>query len=84
MNLQLKIKQKNKIEQLSPKYEHENDINQHSKMNELHKFVLNLSHKLDLGSSNEHVAPQNLSIYYTWKNIRQTHKNNKLEIIAPK
>ena len=25
---------------------------------------------------------QNLSIYYTWKNIRKQYKNNKLKIIA--
>ena len=24
-----------------------------------------------------------MSIYYTWKNIRQQYKNNKLKIIAP-
>ena len=49
---------------------------------ELHKFVLNLSQRLDLISSNENVALQNLSIYYTWKNIRKQCKNNKLKIIA--
>ena len=54
-----------------------------SKMNEPHKFVLNLSQRLDLRSSNKHVALQNLSIYYTWKNIRKQYKNNKLKIIAP-
>ena len=54
-----------------------------SKTIELHKFVLNLSPILDLRSSNKHVALQNLSIYYTWKNIRKQYKNNKLKIIAP-
>ena len=54
-----------------------------SKTNEPHKFVLNLSQRLDLRSSNKHVALQNLSIYYTWKNIRKQYKNNKLKIIAP-
>ena len=48
------------------------------KTNEPHKFVLNLPQRL-----NKHVALQNLSIYYTWKNIRKQYKNNKLEIIAP-
>ena len=56
---------------------------ENSKTNEPHKFVLNLTQRLDLRSSNKHVAFQNLSIYYTWKNIRQQHKNNKLKIIAP-
>ena len=54
-----------------------------SKTIESNKFVLNLSQRLDLRSSNKHVAPQNLSIYYTWKNIRKQCKNNKLKIIAP-
>ena len=40
---------------------------ENSKMNELHKFVLNLSQRLDLESANKHIALQNLSIYYTWK-----------------
>ena len=40
-----------------------------SKTNEPHKFVLNLSQGLDLRISDKHVAVQNLSIYYTWKNI---------------
>ena len=50
--------------------------------NELHKFVLNFSQTLDVRSSNKHVALQNLSIYYTWKNTRQQYKGNKLEIIV--
>ena len=56
---------------------------ENSKTNELHKFFLNFSQRLDLISSNKHVALQNLSIYYTWKNIRKQYKNNKSEIIAP-
>ena len=54
-----------------------------SNTSELQKFVLNLSQGLDLRSSNKHVALQNLSIYYTWKNITQQYENNKLKIIAP-
>ena len=48
-----------------------------------HKFVLKLLWKLDLRSSNKRFALQNLPIYYTWKNIRQQYKNNKLKVIAP-
>ena len=40
---------------------------ENSESNEPHKFVLNLSQRLDLRSSNKYVALQNLSIYYTWK-----------------
>ena len=37
-----------------------------NKTNESHKFVLNLSQRLDLKSEDKHVALQNLSICYTW------------------
>ena len=33
-------------------------------------------------SSNKNVALENLSIYYTLKNIRQQYKNNKLKVIT--
>ena len=56
---------------------------ENSKTNEPHKFVINLSQRLDLRSSDKHVALQNLYIYYKWKNIRKQYKNNKLKIIAP-
>ena len=49
---------------------------ENSKTSEPHRFVFNLR------SSNKHVAFQNLSIYYMWKNIRQKYKNNKLKIIT--
>ena len=45
---------------------------ENSKTNELHKFVLNLSQSLDLRNSNKHIALQNVSFYYTWKNVRKT------------
>ena len=56
---------------------------ENSKTTEQHKFVLNLSQRLDLKSSDKHDALQNLSIYYTRKNIRKQYKNNKLKIIVP-
>ena len=42
-----------------------------SQTNEQHKLVLDLSNRLDLRSSNKHVARRNIAIYYTRKNIRQ-------------
>ena len=42
-----------------------------------------MSQRLDLSSSDKHVALQNLSIYYSWKNTKKQYKNNKLKIIAP-
>ena len=56
---------------------------ENSKTIEQHKFVLNLSQRLDLKRSNKHVFLENVSIYLTWKSIRQQYKNNKLKIIAP-
>ena len=56
---------------------------ENSKTNEPHKFVHSFSHRLYLRSSNKHVGLRNLCIYYTWKNIRQQDKNNKLKIIVP-
>ena len=57
---------------------------ENSKTNESRKFVLNLSQRLDLRSSDKPVALQNLSVYYTCKHIRKQYKNNKLKTIAPK
>ena len=44
---------------------------------------INLSQRLDIKSLNKRISLQNLSIYYTWENIRQQYKNNKLKIIVP-
>ena len=52
-------------------------------INEPHKFVLNLSQRLDWKSLDKHVVFQNVSIHYTWKNIGKLDKNNKIKIISP-
>ena len=52
---------------------------ENSKTNEPHKFVLNLSQRLDLRGSNKHAALQNLPIYYTWKSIRKQYKKINLK-----
>ena len=46
-----------------------------SNTKETHKFVLYLSQRLDIRSSNKHVALQNFPIKYTCKNIRQQYIN---------
>ena len=38
--------------------------------------------KLNLRNPNKNMTLANLSIYYTWKNIRSEYNNNKFEIIA--
>ena len=56
---------------------------ENSKTNEPHKFRLSLSGKLNLKSPNKNIALVNLSIYYTWKNIKSAYNNNKFKISAP-
>ena len=55
----------------------------YSKTNELHKFKYDLIDKLDLRNPNKNMALANLSIYYTWKNVKSIYKNNKFKISAP-
>ena len=56
---------------------------ENSKKNERHKFRLTLADKLNLKDPNKNTALANLSIYYTWKNIKSAYNNNKLKIFAP-
>ena len=56
---------------------------ENSKTNEPNKFRLSLSDKLNLKNPNKNIALGNLSIYYTWKNIKSAYSNNKFEISAP-
>ena len=54
-----------------------------SKTSDPHKLLLNLSDKIDLRRKDKYIALSNLSIYYTWKNIKKSYKNNKFKISAP-
>ena len=45
---------------------------ENSKTNEPHKFAFDLLQRLDWRRSKKHVALQNLSIYYTGKNVKRT------------
>ena len=51
-----------------------------SKTPDLHRLLLNLSDKINLKRSDKYVALSNLSIYYIWKNIKRSYKNNKFKI----
>ena len=53
---------------------------ENSKTFDLHRLLLNLLDKINLKGSNKYVALSNLSVYYTWKNIKKSCKNNKLKI----
>ena len=54
-----------------------------SKTNESHRFKLGLADKLNLKNPKKNMALVNLSIYYTWKNIKSKYSNNKFKISAP-
>ena len=54
-----------------------------SKTNEPNRFKYDLMDKLDLKNPNKNMALGNLSIYYTWKNVKSTYNNNKFKISAP-
>ena len=54
-----------------------------SKTNEPNRFKYDLIDKLDLKNPNKKMALVNLSIYYTWKNVKSIYKNNKFKISAP-
>ena len=54
-----------------------------SKTSEYHVLVLKLTDKLDLRRGQKTAALSNLSIYYTWKNVKSSYNNNKFKISAP-
>ena len=43
---------------------------------------MDLTDKLNLKNPNKNMALANLSIYYTWKNIKSEYNNNKFKISA--
>ena len=53
-----------------------------SKTSEPHILIINLTEKLDLRRGEHIIALSNLSIYYTWKNIKSSYNNNKFKISA--
>ena len=52
------------------------------KKSDSNRFKLYFTDKLDL-RRNKTVALANLSIYYTWQNIKEEYKNNKFKMSAP-
>ena len=53
-----------------------------SKTTDSNRFRLYFTNKLDL-RGNETLALSNLSIHYTWKNIKEEYKNNKFKLSGP-
>ena len=47
------------------------------------KLLLNLPQNINLKSRDKYVALSNLNIYYRWKNIKKSYRNNDLKISTP-
>ena len=56
---------------------------ENSKTDEPHRFRLSLADKLNLKNPNKTIALDNLSIYYTWKNIKSAYNKKTFKISAP-
>ena len=56
---------------------------ENSKTNEPHRFRLSLVDKRNLKDLCKNIELANLSIYYTWKNIKSAYNNNKFKNSAP-
>ena len=54
-----------------------------SKTSEPRILILKLTDKLDLRRGEKIIALSNLSIYYTWKNIKSSYNNHKFKISTP-
>ena len=54
-----------------------------SKTSEPYVLILKITDKLDLRRCEKSIALSNLSIYYTWKNIKSSYNNTKFKISAP-
>ena len=47
------------------------------------QLLFNLSDKTKLTRGEKSVALSNLSIYYTWTNLKMSYKNKEIKISAP-
>ena len=54
---------------------------ENSETSDPHGLVLNLADKIDLRRTHKYIASVNLIIYYTWKNIKRSHKNKSIRSI---
>ena len=55
---------------------------ENSKASKLNVLALKFTNKLDLRIGEKTITLSNLSIYYTWKNIKSSY-NNKFKMAAP-
>ena len=56
---------------------------ENSKTSEPHVLKLKLADKLYLKLDKKVIALSNLSIYFTWDNIKNSYNNNKFKTLAP-
>ena len=56
--------------------------NKNSKTSAPHKFRLDLTEKLNFKHPKKNMALANLSIFYTWENIKSEYNNSKFKISA--
>ena len=56
---------------------------ENGKTSKPHVLELKFTHKLNLRLDEKIITLSNLSIYYTWKNIKNSYNNNKFKISAP-
>ena len=54
-----------------------------NKIPDPHRLLLKFTEKIDLRRKEKYTSLSNLSIYYKWKNIKKSYKNNKFKIPAP-
>ena len=53
-----------------------------SKTSDPQRLLPNLTDKINLKRSDKYVALSNFRIYYTWKNIKKSYKNNEFNLSA--
>ena len=56
---------------------------ENSKTSEPCRFKLDLTDKLNFKNPNKNMALPNLSIYYTWENIKSEYNSNNFKISVP-
>ena len=73
----------NEIRQIVYSLYQSKQVTKNSRSPKPHILTLKLTNKLDLRIGKKVIALSNLSIYYTWKNIKSSYNNNKFKISAP-
>ena len=56
---------------------------ENSKTSEPHILKLTLTDKLDLRLGKKVIALSNISMHYTWNNIKSSYNNSKFKISSP-